>query len=129
MKLFSNKICRALLLIAALAFVSFIWLSSDYSSTFRADAKQLLLSKLVSVEPPPRAAKVDVAYVLGGAQVSLRYKYKTVAELYKQGITNRVWILRRDGYTSYAPSLGRNLSNDEWSLMTLKKLWSSRGKD
>lgn len=120
MKLFSNKISITIGLIVAIIVVSFIWLVSDCSSTIRTDAKQLILSKLISLEPLPIAAKVDVVYILGGNQVSLLYKYKTVADLYKRGLINRIWVLSRDGYTEYSPSLRRNLSNDEWSLVTLK---------
>ena len=81
-----------------------------------------LLKKLVYSNPPPIGEKVDVIYVLGGSQRSLELKYKTAAKLYHQGIGNRIWILSRPGITEYNRSIGRNLTNDEWSQTKLKKL-------
>ncbi len=57
---------------------------------------------------------------LGGGQQSLKYNYKKVAEIFRSGLRKEIWILRREGKTEYNPSLRRNLSNDEWSLKTLK---------
>jgi hypothetical protein len=59
-------------------------------------------------EPSP------VAYVLGGTQDSLSYKWKTVGRLYAEGTVGKILILHRPGITEYSPALGRNLTNDEW---------------
>jgi uncharacterized SAM-binding protein YcdF (DUF218 family) len=99
-----------------------VWLNTGSSSAFRTDLKQLLLEKLVYSNPPPVGARVDVIYVLGGPPKSLELKYKTAAELYHQGISEKIWILSRPGITEYNPELGRNLANDEWSLAQLEKL-------
>ena len=48
-------------------------------------------------------------------------KYKTAAELFHKGICKRIWILSRPGKTEYNRSLGRNLTNDEWSVLKLKE--------
>ena len=100
----------------------YVWLNTENSSAFRTDLKQLLLNELVYINPAPLGAKVDVVYVLGGSPKSLELKYKTAAKLYHQGISNKIWILSRPGITEYSPKSGRNLTNDEWSLIQLKKL-------
>jgi hypothetical protein len=60
-------------------------------------------------------------YVLGGSQTNLEHKYKTASELYHKGICKRIWILSRPGITEYSVSLGRNLTNNEWSILKLKE--------
>ena len=62
-----------------------------------------------------------VAYILGGTQDSLSYKWKTVGRLYAEGTVRKILILHRPGITEYSPVLGRNLTNDEWSTGKLKK--------
>ncbi|MCD6565659.1 MAG: hypothetical protein J7K53_06915, partial [Bacteroidales bacterium] len=47
--------------------------------------------------------------------------YKTASELYHKGICKRIWILSRPGITEYSISLGRNLANNEWSILKLKE--------
>lgn len=65
-------------------------------------------------------------YVLGGGQDSLRVKYATVASLYHTGIGKKVMILHVPGITEYDKALGRNLTNDEWSLKQLLNLGLAR---
>ncbi len=60
-----------------------------------------------------------VIYVLGGSQKSLKMRLKTAADLYQQGFSNRILLLSEPGITEYDLSLGRNLTNDEWSLKQL----------
>lgn len=127
-KLLSNKIVRALAVIATVVFVSILWLKSDCSSTTRLDAKQLLLSKLVSQEPPPITVKVDVIYIFGGSQTSLKYKYETASELYKRGVTNRIWIFSGDRRTELSPAGGKQSSNEKWAVRTLRNLGVPEGK-
>jgi hypothetical protein len=62
-----------------------------------------------------------VAYVLGGTQDSLGYKWKTVGRLYAEGTVRKFLVLHRPGITEYSPALGRNLTNDEWALGKLKE--------
>ena len=62
-----------------------------------------------------------VAYVLGGTQDSLSYKWKTVGRLYAEGTVGKILILHRPGITEYSPALGRNLTNDEWVTGKLKE--------
>ena len=55
------------------------------------------------------------AYILGGTQDSLSYKWKTVGRLYAEGTVRKILVLHRPGITEYSPDLGRNLTNDEWA--------------
>jgi len=100
---------------------SAIWLNSASSDAFRTDLKHLILSELIDINPLPSGSKVDAIYVLGGSQTSLELKYKTASELYHKGICKRIWILSRPGITEYSVSLGRNLTNNEWSILKLKE--------
>ena len=107
---------------ALLAFtLSLIWLNSNSASHFRADLKHLLSDELIRINPPSADTKVDVLYVLGGSQKSLKFKFKTAADLYHKRICKRILIVSRPGKTEYSVSLGRNLTNDEWSLLKLKE--------
>ncbi|MDZ7761095.1 MAG: ElyC/SanA/YdcF family protein [Desulfovermiculus sp.] len=83
--------------------------------------KTHLRSWLVSVDELRPGQTFDAIYVLGGGQQSLRAKFKTVSTLYDQGRVHTVYILSRPGRTEFDPGLGRNLSNDEWSLKTLEQ--------
>jgi len=62
-----------------------------------------------------------VAYILGGTQDSLIYKWGTVGRLYAEGTIRKILILHRPGIAEYSPALGRNLTNDEWATGKLKE--------
>ncbi|MDL1962012.1 MAG: YdcF family protein [Deltaproteobacteria bacterium] len=98
---------------------SAIWLNSEYSDAFRTDLKHLILSELIYINPLPSGTKVNAIYVLGGSQTNIEHRYKTASELYHKGICERIWILSRPGITEYSVSLGRNLTNNEWSILKL----------
>ena len=85
-----------------------------------------LLSYLISVDDLPIGKIFDAVYILGGNQENLRPKYKTLASLYLQECCKYISILSRPGTTYFSRSLGRNLTNDEWSLMTLEGLGVSQ---
>ena len=107
---------------ALLAFtLSLVWLNSNSASHFRADLRHLLSDELIRINPPAPETKVDVLYVLGSFQKSLKFKFKTAADLYYKGICKKILILSRTGKTEYSVSLGRNLTNDEWSILKLKE--------
>ena len=61
------------------------------------------------------------AYILGGTQDSLSYKWKTVGRLYSEGTVRNILVFHRPGITEYSPALGRNLTNDEWAAGKLKE--------
>jgi uncharacterized SAM-binding protein YcdF (DUF218 family) len=104
-----------------IAALSVIWLNSNSAGHFRTDLKQLILDELIYIDHPPPGAQVDAIYVLGGSPRSLEFKYRKAADLFHQGISNRIWILSWPGKTEFSRSLGRNLTNDEWSLQKLKE--------
>ena len=101
--------------------ISAIWLNSNSAGHFRTNLKQFILDELIDINPPPFGAKVDAIYVLGGNQRSLEFKYRITADLFHRGISNRIWILSRPRITEYSRSLGRNLTNDEWSVLKLQE--------
>lgn len=107
---------------ALLSFIiSLIWIDSNSAGHVRAYLKHLLSDELIHINLPTSGAKVDAIYVLGGSQTGLEYRYKTAADLFLKGICKRIWILSRPGKTEYSPSLERNLTNDEWSILKLKE--------
>ena len=101
--------------------ISALWLNSNNAGHFRTNLKQFILDELIDINPPPSGEKIDAIYVLGGSPRSLAFKYKTAAELFHRGISKRIWILSRPGKTEFSRSLGRNLTNDEWSVLKLKE--------
>lgn len=64
----------------------------------------------------------NIIYVLGGNQKSLKYRFKTAANLYHQGAAKKMLILSRQGITEYDPLLKRNLTNNEWAIKELLEL-------
>jgi len=58
--------------------------------------------------------------VLGGGPYSLRYRFRLAAGLYLKPLAGKIIIFSRTGITEYDMKLKRNLTNDEWSLKTLK---------
>jgi len=101
--------------------LSTIWLNSNNAGHFRTDLKQFILNELIDINPPPFGAKVDAIYILGGSQRSLAFKYKLAADLFHRETSNQIWILSRPGKTEFSRSIGRNLTNDEWSIQKLKE--------
>lgn len=97
------------------------WINSNYAAGLRTYIRNHLSKELIRVNLPDPEKKVDVIYILGGAEKSLKFKYKTAADIFNKGICKKIWILSRKGKTRYNHSLGRNLTNDEWSLMTLNQ--------
>ncbi len=86
-----------------------------------------LMKGLVFERPLPRenggllTDTSSVAYILGGRQVSLSYKMKTIGRLYAEGMIRKILVLHRAGITEYSPALGRNFTNDEWVAAKLKE--------
>jgi len=84
---------------------------------------RLVFEKQISTD---NAAEIKenktVLYVLGGNQRSLRQRYQKASELYHLGLSKKIMILSRPGITEFNPDLGRNLTNDEWSIRELRYL-------
>lgn len=119
----AGKGCLGLLAVCVfLSVAAGAWLLSGSAASFRLWLNETLLEELVRVVPAPLSEAVDAAYVLGGTQESLEYKYRIAADLVASGTVHQVWILGRPGKTGYSITLGRNLTNDEWSVHTLGDL-------
>jgi len=88
----------------------------------------LVVERLLSVDPVPndfnelRSHPKKVIYVLSGSQKSLSYRFKIAASLYRKGDIEKILIRSRPGLTEFDPLLGRNLTNDEWSVKKLEEL-------
>lgn len=98
-----------------------ICISIEKPKVLKIQVKDLLWNELIGSNPLPFSTKVDAVYILGGSQKSLVLKYKTAAKLYHEGICRNILILGRPGKTEYNRALGRNLTNNEWSILALQK--------
>ena len=61
----------------------------------------------------------EALYILGGSHDSQLWKFQKVARLYKLRGVQSVWIMHADGITAYDNELGRNLTEDEWTMRKL----------
>ena len=84
--------------------------------------RQYLMNRLTHTSTIPPGTNCDAAYILGGSPPSLLLKFKKVALLYRHGKCKRILVPHRPGITEYSPQLGRNLANDEWSIIELGRL-------
>jgi hypothetical protein len=110
-----SRIVYLLAILILLSAVAVDQLFSDFDDT----NKMVRVSPRSKSERPPDPS--SVAYVLGGTQESLSYKWKTVGRLYAEGAVGKILILHRRGITEYSPAFGRNLTNDEWAVGKLKE--------
>jgi uncharacterized SAM-binding protein YcdF (DUF218 family) len=111
---FTSPAIAAVLIVGA-------WLNSGAAANFRTGLKERLLDELVHVNPLPSGRFAGAAYVLGGSQRSLELKYQVAAGLFKKGTVGKLWILGQPGIAQFSPELGRNLTNDEWSIRQMQK--------
>lgn len=94
---------------------------------FNRELRILLTERLVKIDTPPytpceSSQELErVIYVMGGSQKSLKYRFKTAAELYQRGIGKKILVFSEPGITEYDPQIGRNLTNDEWAVNNLVK--------
>ena len=98
------------------------WSESGITTSFRAGLRRSLSRKLVVENPVSREARVDGIYILGGSPKSLELKFRKAAAMFQQGMAERILILSSPGITEYSPLLGRNMTNDEWSILRLSAL-------
>ncbi|MDP8219697.1 MAG: ElyC/SanA/YdcF family protein [Candidatus Theseobacter exili] len=113
----SGFLCAVFMIVIAPAYSEAMNLTD-----FTKNMTHWLGKELIAVDSLPFSAKVDAVYVLGGSQNSLEYKFKTVADYYHKGICKEILILSRPGITEYSSLLARNLTNNEWTILKLKKL-------
>ncbi len=96
-------------------------LAVSYQAGLAESAGQILLPYLTAADDLHEEKSFDAVYILGGGQESLEAKFKALAPLYADGRCRNIMILSRPGTTEYSRDLGRNLTNDEWSFLTLEK--------
>lgn len=92
------------------------------------DLKGFLAGKLTKYEPLPFALyeshsnSGDVIYILGGSRRSLKDKFKTASDLYKERVANKVLIESSQMMMEYSPARERNLTFNEWAIERLVAL-------
>jgi uncharacterized SAM-binding protein YcdF (DUF218 family) len=117
-------LCGLFIFIGALPNVLF--LDVDHGSEgvrqFRVNAREGIDNRV----SPSRACKKEnrdaarnVIYVLGGTQHSLSVKCRTAAKLYQKGGIEKIVVGTSAGITVYNKDIGRNLTNDEWTVTEL----------
>ncbi|MDD5722588.1 MAG: hypothetical protein PHY29_02485 [Syntrophales bacterium] len=80
-----------------------------------------LKAMTISENVIPDGSSFDIVYVLGGTQPSLQEKYERLGSLCRTIKYQKILILDRLGITEYRKEAGRNLTNNEWSLMQLER--------
>lgn len=92
------------------------------------ELKTALIERLVRIEHVPDISyksisnSNNVIYVLGGSQDRLKNKFKTAADLYRRGLSEKILFLGKPGITQYDALLDRNLTNNEWAMKRLVAL-------
>lgn len=81
-----------------------------------------LQKELTSVDREIPRCDLDMIYVLGGGPRSLMHRFRKAANIYHRTGCRRILILSRPGKTVFSPSLGRNLTNNEWAVLRLQEL-------
>ena len=130
---FHKKRIRLLviLLIGSFAIFKFMQEAMDqygYDSHLHCGIVDFLTEKLVFEKPVPTGQPSDpsenraILYVLGGNQRSLTKRYLKASELYHRGLSKKILVLSRPGITEFHHGLGKNLTNDEWSIRDLRRL-------
>jgi len=113
---------RKVLLGVGVAILAGVLTVSYQVSRGNSDLKQVLAKPLVKQELVPTVFSGsssyvydNVIYVLGGSGDSLRRRFAKAAELYKQGLAKKILMNSDDMLMEYSPSIGRNLSHNEWA--------------
>jgi uncharacterized SAM-binding protein YcdF (DUF218 family) len=133
----TNHFRRLLVLFAIVGFIYWIASGVFHNLKLHELVVRVPFNRELSIFLTERLSKVDalryttressqvfdrVIYVMGGSQKSLKYRFKTAADLYHLGLCNRILIPSRQGITQYNPSLSRNLTNNEWAMNKLMEL-------
>ena len=107
-----------------LACLALIALVIGCGLAFRKDASEFFLYRLTYVRHLPLSASTqdDVVYVLGGTPDSLEAKFQTASKLVRDGRAARVLVMSQQALMAFSPTLGRNLTADEWVVESLSAL-------
>jgi hypothetical protein len=82
--------------------------------------KELLYEEELFITSGKTLENRSVIYVLGGGQDSLSTRFRKASILYHKGLSSKIFTLSRSGHTKFYPDIGRNLTNDEWSVRELE---------
>jgi len=85
---------------------------------------RVVLEQLTYVRHLPESGFVekDVAYVLGGTTESLNAKLRVAAQLFRARRVARLLVLSQPSIMEFSPSLGRNLTANEWMIESARSL-------
>jgi uncharacterized SAM-binding protein YcdF (DUF218 family) len=87
--------------------------------------REALVRQLTRTErlPPHPAGAGEISgnaiYILGGSRMSLEGRFRTAAELYRQGAGSKILLLNEVWMMEYFPPIGRNLTYEEWVVKKL----------
>lgn len=99
------------------------YLYVQYDKFLDSLAGKLILEKPLPASRSEKNLKIkSLIYVLGGNQDSLVNRFRKAASLYHKGFSKKIFILSRPGITEFSPELGRNLTNNEWTIRELERL-------
>jgi uncharacterized SAM-binding protein YcdF (DUF218 family) len=94
-----------------------------YNELLNSISEKLIIEKPLPGSISEKELKIKpLIYVLGGNQDSLVNRFRKAASLYHKGFSKKILILSRPGITEFSPELGRNLTNNEWSIRELERL-------
>ena len=90
-------------------------------NTFKFLTRELVYEKIFLITSGNTCKDRTIIYVLGGGQDSLRTRFRKASVLYHKGLCNKILFLSRTGTTEFYSYIGRNLTNDEWSIRELER--------
>gem|GEM_PF-5216529 len=81
-------------------------------------------TKFQSSSPPYRGIEKNrhLIYVMGGSEPDLRERFRKASELLRGGTGEKILVFIQPGITAYDQALGRNLTNEEWTVRQLENL-------
>ena len=82
--------------------------------------RNFLSRAVIDVSTNVAVNQVDLIYILGGSPSSLILKFITAHDISKNISYKSILMLSRPGITLYSKSKRRNLTNDEWAVLSMK---------
>lgn len=81
-------------------------------------------TKFQSSSPPCRGREGNrqLIYVMGGSEPDLRERFRKASELLLNGTGEKILVFIQPGITAYDEALGRNLTNEEWTVRQFENL-------
>ncbi len=112
-----NKKTAAIFISIVVGAGSIVWnASTRLSDGFAGFLKEMTVAEDII----PEGSSFDVIYILGGSPSSLKEKHAEVGRLSQVVEYKKIAILDKPGITEYSAKMGRNLTNNEWSVQQLE---------